>query len=75
MNDRIKAIIEQSYDTQPPIRGEGRLTKEILWNQPKKLNPEKLARLIIKECVDTVSDGHPCGAYGILIQQHFGLND
>ena len=49
MNERIRELYEQAHEEQSPISGQGRLTKDILWEQPKKFNPEKFAELIVKE--------------------------
>ena len=52
MNERIRELYEQAHEEQSPISGQGRLTKDILWEQPKKFNLEKFAELIVRECAD-----------------------
>ena len=52
MNERIKELYGKAHEEQSPISGQGRLTKDILWEQPRKFNPEKFAELLLQECVD-----------------------
>ena len=77
MNERIKELAEQAHEPQPPTRGTGTLTKDILWEQPNKFNPEKFAELIVKECADKclamayVNPGPH--HYAAMIKEHFGV--
>jgi len=48
MNERIKQLIKQCYETGP-IGKDG-------WPEYSNLNEEKFAKLIVRECVDIVSD-------------------
>jgi len=57
MNERIKELYQKAHEPQPPTRGTGTLTKDILWEQPDKFNPEKFALLIVKECMNAVGNG------------------
>lgn len=52
MNERIKQLYQQAHEPQPPTRGTGTLTKDILWEQPNKFNPEKFAELMVKKFDD-----------------------
>jgi len=78
MNERIQQLYQQAHEPQPPTRGTGTLTKDILWEQPNKFNPEKFVELIIQECSvalnpmlrDMVSRGRAVE----LIKQHFGVD-
>lgn len=54
MNDLIKQLYEQAHEEMPPILGTARLTRGILWNQPKKFNPELFAKLIVERCIEEV---------------------
>jgi hypothetical protein len=57
MNKRIRELYEQAHEEQSPISGQGRLTKDILWEQPKKFNPEKFAELIVRQMLE-ITDAH-----------------
>jgi hypothetical protein len=74
MNERIRELYQQAHEPQPPTRGTGTLTKDILWEQPDKFNPEKFAELIVRECashLNWVGDD----AAGIELLEHFGVEE
>ena len=79
MNERIRRLYEQAYELQPPVRGKTEQTKDILWGQPKKFNPEKFAELIVKECAiiancaDNTETEIRC-MYDV-ITEHFGVEE
>lgn len=56
MNALIKDLYMQAHEDQPPVKGEGSLTKDILWSQPKKFNPEKYAELIVEACAALIEN-------------------
>jgi hypothetical protein len=56
MNERIRQLYQQAHEPQPPTRGTGTLTKDILWEQPDKFNPEKFAKLLIEDVLDEVKE-------------------
>jgi hypothetical protein len=59
MNERIQELYRQAHEPQPPTRGTGTLTKDILWEQPNKFNPEKFAELIVRECITVIENKMP----------------
>jgi hypothetical protein len=82
MNKRIRELYEQAHEEQSPISGQGRLTKDILWEQPKKFNPEKFAELIVRECLSKIENeaaqyAEPVWAFELVndIKDHFGVKE
>ena len=62
MNERIKALMKQAMELVDPYALEGEFG-------PKRLNAEKFAELIVRECASLAYDG-PGG-----ILDHFGLEE
>ena len=82
MNERIRELYEQAHEEQSPISGQGRLTKDILWEQPKKFNPEKFAELLLQECVDAcwraqchLRNSKWRWIVCVRLKQHFGVEE
>lgn len=69
MNQRIRELAKKCYETGP-IGKDG-------WPEYSKFNEEKFAELLIKECVDVVSDCSVeyCTRPQIVseIKEHFGV--
>ena len=63
MNERIRELYQHAHEPQPPTRGTGTLTKDILWGQPDKFNPEKFAELIVKDTMQVVANQLPSNQY------------
>jgi len=69
MNNKIKELAELAhYISLMEFRGfrNGRLYQDIF--------TEKFAELVIKECVEVVSDYNDGHYMGIVIEQHFGID-
>ena len=77
MNERIEKLYQQAHEPQPPARGTGTLTKDILWEQPKKFNPEKFAELIVRECGQYLNSPEFIGRsdldWSMVLTEHFGV--
>ena len=71
MNERIKQLIEQCYETVP-IGRDG-------WPEYSKLSEEKFAELIVRECANKVDSNlrdwlqDSNGTIGDKILEHFGV--
>ena len=75
MNERIKELIHKS--TVPADKVEDYAKSEGLIVPDEKLDVEKFALLIVKECVHTVQNrGGMCGALASnWIKEHFGVEE
>ena len=76
MNERIKQLAEQCYETGP-LGKDG-------WPEYSRLNEQKFAELIVFECVDIagkedfdvmMKEGYPCSQTAKKIKEHFGVEE
>jgi hypothetical protein len=81
MNERIQQLYQQAHEPQPPTRGTGTLTKDILWEQPNKFNAEKFAELIVRECNKIMAKQYQgpipqdVRHMMLVLQEHFGVEE
>ena len=70
MNERIRLLAEQCYETGP-IGKDG-------WPEYSKFNEEKFAKLIVRECASIVDNYGRWILYdklAVKVKQHFGVEE
>ena len=70
MNERIRLLAEQCYETGP-IGKDG-------WPEYSKFNEEKFAQLIVRECASIVDNYGRWILYdklAVKVKQHFGVEE
>ena len=70
MNERIRELMEQAMELVDPYALEGEFG-------PRRLNAEKFAELIVRECASIVEDAvdrrEPASSYVGKIKEYFGV--
>lgn len=72
MNERIKELMTQAT---VEVRSHGAFGESERYN---KLDPEKFAELIVRECADIANSHYECkvaGYPGDKIEEHFGVKE
>ena len=68
MNERIKELAEQCYETGP-IGKDG-------WPEYSRVNEEKFAELIVRECMELGDKALQDGKWpGDVLKKHFGVEE